>query len=211
MSEIPEAPPSGQSEGSVPPAVAPPAASVDRRLFYTVAGIAGLLALMLVALVGWNRFTVFRLDQTAQAERVQMTTARQKALNIQGREILRLAGVPLGWAVRAEVLKGNLQQVDDYFRRFVREPGVESMLYIDKAGLVAVATDRKLEGQPGSGLVSAALLDATELTFEEKPPGLRLAIPVMGFDEKVGVLVLDYTLPDPEMKSPPAAASPAGN
>ena len=96
--------------------------------------------------------------------------------------------------VRAEVLKDNLQQVDDYFRQFIRERGVQSIVYVDKAGRVAVATDRKLEGQAASGFVAAGLLDATEPTFEETPPSLRLAIPVMGFDARVGVLILDYNI-----------------
>lgn len=187
-----------------PPAAAEPV-FVDRRLFFAASGVAVLLAFILVVLVVWNRYALHSLDQAAQAERVQMTQAQAKALDTQGREILRLAALPLGWAVRAEMLKDNLQQVDDYFRRFVRERGVESIVLVDRTGKVAVATDRKLEGQAASGLVSAGLLEAIEPTFEERPPAIRLAVPVMGFDSRVGVLILDYTFPGDRPNDHPAS------
>jgi len=209
MSEKLEESSSTPEGGGAAAAAARPPALGGRGLLYTAGALVVLLALLLAAVVVRNRITLRRLEGTLETQRTEMTEARQRALDTQGREILRLAGLPLAWAVRGEVLKDNLQQVDDYFRRFVKEPGVQSLLYVDKEGRIVIATDRKLEGQAAAGLVSTALIEATEVTLEENPPGIRLAVPIMAFEARAGVLLLDYVLRDPA--APPAPAAPPGN
>jgi hypothetical protein len=96
------------------------------------------------------------VEQRMEAQRVELTTARQQALESQARSMLRLTGRPLAWAVRAEMLRNNLEQVDDYFDDFVREPGIVGVVLIGKEGTVLLATNRKLVGQPARDVVSKA-------------------------------------------------------
>jgi len=206
MSETkPEGPPTAP-EKPAEPAAAAGASRGSRALLYGAGAILILLALVLGAVMVWSRISVRRLEQTLVTQRADLAEERKRALSVQGREMLRLAALPLGWAVRAEVLKDNLQQVDDYFRRFVREPGVQRMLYVDAKGVVALATDRKLEGQPATGLVASSHLAAVEPVIEETPEGLRLAIPIMAFEARAGMLIVDYALEDLEPSVPTTPA-----
>jgi len=206
MSETkPEGPPTAP-EKPAEPAAAAGAFRGSRALLYGAGAILILLALVLGAVMVWSRISVRRLEQTLVTQRADLAEERKRALSVQGREMLRLAALPLGWAVRAEVLKDNLQQVDDYFRRFVREPGVQRMLYVDAKGVVALATDRKLEGQPATGLVASSHLAAVEPVIEETPEGLRLAIPIMAFEARAGMLIVDYALEDLEPSVPTTPA-----
>lgn len=186
------------TEPAVPQPAAPPARSTLwqrlRRNPVVMTVGAAILLLLLVAgsLYLWKVWAVRSAEQRFAAERTQFSTAQRQAIEGQSREMLRLAARPLAWAVRAELLRGNVGQVDDYFREFVREHGVNAMLLVGPDRKVQLATNRKLETQAADGLVSKAILDAVDVTVEVIGTGMRMGVPVMGFDRKLGVLVIDY-------------------
>jgi hypothetical protein len=163
------------------------------RLLMYAAGATILALIMLVlGMYTWKTLAVRNLDQKLEVQRNEMTEERRQALEVQASDMLRITARPLAWAVRAEMIRGNLGQVDDYFRDFVREAGVLSIVLIDKDGQVALATNRKLETQPADGVVSQKIMDADDVVIEELGATLRLGVPIMSFNEKLGVLVLDY-------------------
>jgi hypothetical protein len=168
-----------------------------RTVLYLTGGVIALLVVLVAGTYLWNVFTVRGLQQRMATEREQLSAEQRKAMDLQARELLRLAARPLAWAIRAELLRGNLGQVDDYMREFVRERGVNSILLVGPDGKILLATNRKLETQLAEGLVSKPLLAAAEPTFEEAAGMIRLAVPVAGFDRRLGLLVLDY---DPAAK-----------
>ena len=125
-------------------------------------------------------------------QRTEMAAQQQEALDAQARNMLRLTAPPLAWAVRAEMMRENLSQVDDYFREFVREEGVQSIFLIDKENKVVLATNRKLETQPADQVVSHSIQDAESVLIEKSDATLRMGVPIMSFNEKMGILVVDY-------------------
>lgn len=166
--------------------------AVPRPLLYAAGGIFVGLILLVLGMYVWKTMAVRGVEQRMEAQRVELTTARQQALESQGRDMLRLTGRPLAWAVRAEMLRNNLEQVDDYFNDFVREPGIVGVVLIGKEGTVLLATNRKLVGQPAQDVVSKAVMEATGVTVEESEGVQRLAVPVMSFNERLAVLAVDY-------------------
>jgi hypothetical protein len=176
--------------------------SVPRRILYLVGGLVAALVLLPLGVYVWRALTVRALEHRMDAQKTEMVEARQQALRVQARDMLRLSARPYAWAIRAEMLKGNLNQIDDYIRQFVREPGVRSLVLIGKDGKVLLASDRKLETQSADALASKAIRQATEVVIEEPGEFIRMGVPIMGFDERLAVLVVDY--------APPPAAPDAG-
>ena len=182
---------------SAAPASGPPIEPTRRRrrpAVYVTAAVVALLALVALSLYAWKTIAVRGLETRMARERSESSSAQRQALDAQARELLRLTARPLAWSVRAEMLRGNLGQVDDYFRELVRERGVAAIMLVDEKGQVALATNRKLETQPATSLVSKALLEATDVASEESGTSLRLAVPVMAFDRRLGTLIVDYDL-----------------
>ncbi len=161
------------------------------RLYLTLSAV-GALILAAAGVYVWQNVTVRQLQARFAAERNASTSAQRQALTTQARDLLRLTARPLAWAVRAEMLRDNLGQVDDYFREFVRERGVSSLILVDKNGKIVLATNRKLETQAGDSVVAKNLLESNEVAIEETGTTLRMVVPVMSFDRRLGTLVIDY-------------------
>jgi len=169
----------------------------ERPVVYLAAGVVTVLLLLVGGTYVWKEWAVRSLERRFAAERGQLSTAQRQALGVQARDLLRLAARPLAWAVRAELLRGNVGQVDDYFREFVRERGVNAVLLVGPDGKILLATNRKLETQAADAFVSKTIIEAPDVMLEEVGGVLRLGVPVMGFDRRLGLLVIDY---DPAAK-----------
>jgi hypothetical protein len=108
----------------------------------------------------------------------------------QNRSCLRLAAVPLVWAVRSEMMRGNYDQVNQYLTRFVKEPGMKELLVAGADGRVVAATDKRREGASVStAFPSAPGVDTITVTPGENGE-IMVSAPIMGLNDKLGVLVM---------------------
>ena len=168
---------------------AKPARSLGARLsLYAIF----VLLLLAFGLWAWKELSVRGLEREMEDQRTEMEKEQQTALEAQARAMLQLTAMPLAWAVRSEMMQGNLSQINDYFRDFVREKGVLSIFLIDKDNKVVLATNVKLETQPADQVVSQAIRDAENIRIEKHDSFLRLGVPIMNLNEKLGILVVDY-------------------
>jgi hypothetical protein len=203
-SDKPEAKEAKEAKGAKPLALV-----VPRWVLYLAGGLVAVLILLPLAVYAWRALTVRSMTDRMAAEKTELVEAKKEALKVQARDMLRLAARPLGWAVRTEMLRNNLGQIDDYIRQFVREPGVRSLILVGGEDRILLASDRKLETQNAAPLVSKAIREATDVVVEESGDVIRVGVPVMGFDGRLGVLVVDYAppAPAPEDRHDPAKAA----
>jgi hypothetical protein len=186
--------PTGQEPAEQKPAE-PFRFSVPRNILYIGGGLVALLVLLPLGVYGWRVLTVRSLERRMEVQKTEMVENKRQALKVQARDMLRLSARPFAWAVRAEMLRNNLGQVDDYIRQFVREAGIRSLMIVGKDGRIQLASDRKLETQSAEPLVSKEIRNATDVVVEEPGDFIRMGVPVMGFDDRMGVLVVDYAPP----------------
>jgi hypothetical protein len=189
------------ADNSVDPVVAtgqpnPPASS--RFLKRLVRYVIFLLVLLVLGMYLWKIFAVRSVETKLEVERSIMMEAQRQALDEQAKKMLRLAALPLAWAVRTEMMNNNLGQVDEYFRDLIRNPGVLLVALIGKEDKVVLATDRKLETQASDSLFSKNIRNADEIVIEDSESVLRLGVPIMGLNEKLGVLVMDFRRDSPQ-------------
>lgn len=167
--------------------------------------LALVVALVVVAGVmhGWRVAAVGTLEnklalvesQHAQARDQLIEQARELDLR-HAEESLRLFSTPFAWAVRREAMAANLDQVDQYFTDLVQLPGFEAAVLAKPDGKIMVASDRKQLAQPFSSLYPADYLTFNDIKVLREAAGrLRAVIPVMGLNQQLGTLVLDYTPP----------------
>lgn len=168
-----------------------------------------LFLVLLVAVFSWQRVAVSRAEARLADERAAMQqkfAADRIALIEQVRqraaattdETRRRFAMALAWAVRGEMIRNNLDQVDQYFAELVKLPGHKLVLLAERDGKVRVATDRKHLGADAASLVPSELLTRGEISIHDEGQGTRLlAIPVMGLNTRMGTVLLRYVDTDP--------------
>jgi hypothetical protein len=166
-------------------------------------GLAAALVLVAVAMYGWKFAAVSALeDKLAQAE-AQNSQARSQLVE-QARQLdarsseqaLSRFSIPFAWAVRREVMAANLDQVDQYFAELVQMKVFKSAVLADPNGKILVASDRKQLAAAFSSLYPAQYLQASAIKVESAGNGaLRAIIPIMGLNQHLATVVLEYTPP----------------
>lgn len=162
-----------------------------------------LLAVLLLLTFAWQRVAVNRAEARLAAERQEMSQrfeAERASLSARLKEFtssedqaaLTRFGMALAWAVRGELIRNNLDQIDQYFAELVRMPRVQGVVLADQDGKVLIATDRKFLGQPVTVLHPAGVLGTTQVTVQPTAQGSRLVVPVMGLNTRLGTVVVEY-------------------
>lgn len=154
-----------------------------------------ILALVLVGggIYGWKQLAVARLQDRVDEERETCVERVGTLLAGQTEELLRLSALPLGWAVRSEMLKENFEQIDAYLQRFVKEDHVERVAVAGADGNLVLATDKKLEGDLAERTYPAEALAANDATVVRRDDGgFLVAVPVVSYDARLGTLLVDY-------------------
>lgn len=108
-----------------------------------------LLLVLLLAVFVWQSVAVATAERRLEDERRALLASQAQMQAVTGEAALRmddqsrqLFGTTLAWAVRAEMIRGNLDQIDQYFGALVRADGIDLALLADPSGKVLVASDR---------------------------------------------------------------------
>lgn len=97
----------------------------------------------------------------------------------------------LAWAVRSEMTRDNMEQVNTYFIQLIKEPTIENIQLIDHTtGKVLLSTNKKDEG---TTISDEFVLGAKGPISELKDNVIQSAAPVMGLSQQLGVMVIERT------------------
>jgi len=165
------------------------------------------VAVIGIAIIGWlyvsngiavrqAQDAVTEAQESVAAQRAEwdrQAEARQAAMVKQS---LSQFGVPLAWAIRREMMGGNLDQVDQYVTDLVKLDGFEGVTVAKADGSIVVASDRRHLGAAFGSLYAERYLTAEQITAEETAPGQwLLVVPVMGLNARLGTVAIDYRAP----------------
>jgi hypothetical protein len=166
----------------------------SRQVAYV--GAAALVALGVIMYL-WRRASLWRLRRTARRERESLLTGAAKAADDLLAQAAGLAGITLGWAIRAELVRDDLRDVEEYMLHVAKRPRVIRAVVARRDGVVIAATDKKLKSQRLDRVVGGLPPESSD-TQSERPDDrtLRLVVPIMGLESRLGTLVFEYERPD---------------
>lgn len=153
-----------------------------------------------VAVIGWlaasKGSAVKQAEETAATERAGLVRLAQAQHADTVKQSLIQFGVPLAWAIRREMMAGNLDQVDQYVTDLVKMKGLDQVMVAKADGTIVVASDRKNLGAPFASLYAERYLSADQIVADEPAPGQwLLVVPVMGLNARLGTVVIEYRAP----------------
>ena len=92
------------------------------------------------------------------------------------------------WSVRAELIRGNNEQVSLLFNQFVKTPSIKKIALIDpKTKEIIIASDKKIEGEFLKTLPKLTEKGGTVFNNE-------LFLSITGLNEQIGILNIVYNL-----------------
>jgi hypothetical protein len=166
---------------------------MNKPLLYLV----GVLVLLLIVMWTWKSIAVGNAERRFEEERsgfAEQQSALEERLRAEGtrrvEDVLRLMGVPLGWAIRAEAIRDGEDRIEEYATSLIKQPRIKQFAFVDASGVVKVSTDRKLDGVTAES-VFGPLTRHNEITLRETEAGdHELMVPILGYDSRLGSVVV---------------------
>lgn len=105
-------------------------------------------------------------------------------------------GQVLSWAVRGELIRNNIEQIDQYLSEIVKMKDTERVVLIGDDGQLLVSTDKRLEEAKGVEIFPKEILNLQKITIKSDVDGKKiLVVPVMGLNKKIATVIVSYKLP----------------
>jgi hypothetical protein len=146
------------------------------------------LVLLAVGIFSWAMLTMRSMRSTFELDRAEMADSFRARIDTIQQEGMALTSKVLSWAIRSEVTRDNQEQVNQFFLQFIQDSRVNKVQYVDaETGAVLISTDKKDEG---TTILNPMILKAEKQVVEQDSLQWRIATPVMGLNQKLGILIV---------------------
>lgn len=147
---------------------------------------------LLLALGGmylWGSFKIKSITREHETETVRLIEMYNRKIDSVALANVQLSVKAFGWAVRGELMRGNMENIDQLLNSFVKENSIEQADLADPiTQKIIKSTNKKDEG---TAITNPAVLGTDkQITQSHDKLGYTIINPVMGLDSKIGILVV---------------------
>ena len=158
--------------------------------------VALLVGLIVIAFT-WKAIAVSKVEsdmaKKLENERLLITQQAREYADKQYMKEEERFGQVLSWAVRSELIRNNIDQIDQYLSEIVKMRDTERVVLINDEGHLVVSTDKKLEETNGSEIFPKEILNLQKISLKSDVDGKKiLVVPVMGLNKKIATVVVSY-------------------
>lgn len=173
-------------------------ASVTKKILITI----GVALVLLIAIWIWKSIEITNIRRTAESNDQLLKEQAIKSIVTSKEEQLKLLAKPYVWAVRTELMKGNISQVNLYADDLIKEKNFLRIAIANDSGIIVSSTDKKDEGKPFTSIGEAAALNNNDTVVENTGDSvLTVTSPIMGFNNRLGTLYIKYAIRLPDLNS----------
>ena len=149
------------------------------------------IILLVILIAGFAYFSIKinNSENRFKEEKTQMITKYETEKDSLKITQLEFASTVFSWSVRSELMRNNTENLNQLLTVFVKKSGAELVQLIKpENNVVLLSSDKKFEGLPYNKKLDNNL--STTMVLKEE--GLvRIITPVMGLNNKIGVLVVE--------------------
>jgi hypothetical protein len=155
-----------------------------------------ILCLLIVVPSGiylWKQSEISKLKKQHETEINQIKTDAGKTIADNNKKSMETLTRVFAWAVRSEMLRNNLEQVNTYMTDLVKTADLNDISAIKPDGIVVLSTNKKFEGNAYPGFVATELNNINEVVSRNDANGNIMSVcPIMGLDNRMGTIVITY-------------------
>ena len=150
------------------------------------------LLIVIVVISLWAFIKISLIENQSKKDILKLKSDYENKIDSITTKNLMLTSKVFSWAIRSELTRDNKEQVNQFFLSFIKEPGVRKVEFVNAPdGKVTLSTNKKDEGSNYTNQV--ALMSNETLNFNNDSI-LNVVTPVMGLNNKLGSLVIEYNL-----------------
>ncbi len=147
------------------------------------------LIVLIIIILLWAVIKIQIIEKRSSIEKEQLVILYEQRMDSLNLSNMELTSKVFSWAIRSEMTRMNMEQVNQFFSAFVKEPNIRKVLLIDPVtGKVLLSSDKKDEG---TIIEDPIILQAEKSVRIIGETGDVIINPVMGLDTRIGVLVIE--------------------
>lgn len=145
------------------------------------------LILIIIGMLIWNYCKIHSIEKNNEKEKTEI--ADNYKLQIDSLNITNMQAVAktFSWAIRGELIRGNKDQINQFFNEFVKTSGIIKLQLINTANsTIEISTDKKDEGLQNTEYNNLKGPETTSNLTEYK-----IATPILGLNKQIAVFILE--------------------
>lgn len=147
------------------------------------------LIVVIISLLLWAVIKIQIVEKRSVKEKEQLVNLYEQKMDSLHLSNMELTSKVFSWAIRSEMTRQNMEQVNQFFSAFVKEPNIRKVQLIDPVtAKVLLSSDKKDEG---TTVEDPTILQAEKPVRIFGTTGDVIINPVMGLDTRIGVLVIE--------------------
>ncbi|MEA3450592.1 MAG: hypothetical protein U9Q83_01670 [Bacteroidota bacterium] len=160
---------------------------------------ATVLTILLLIVFVWFSIKIRINDNKFNNEKTQLITQYESKIDSLNVDHIKFATEVFSWSVRSELLRENSENLNQLLTTFVKQSGANIVQLINpKENIVLLSSDKKFEGSLASE--SSDYSELSETIVLKKDNTTKIISPVMGYNEKIGVLIVELKQEEEKIK-----------
>lgn len=148
-----------------------------------------ILGIIFIIVVTWFLVKLQMNENTFKQEKIKIITAYESKIDSLKVDQIKFATEVFSWSVRSELLRKNTENLNQLLTIFVQQSGANVIHLVNpKDNKVQLSSDKKFEGTTVDASIYSNL--TSTLIYREENT-VKIICPVMGFNEKIGVLIVE--------------------
>jgi len=148
-----------------------------------------ILSLALIILFIWFSVKISSERNAFQKTKNELVTRYEYQLDSIHIKNIEFVTTVFSWSVRSEMLRGNIDNLNQLFNVFIKDSGASLIQLINaEDNTILISSDKKFEGGKFNIPSDINLNGPTTVTGSSK---VIVYTPVMGFNERIGLLMVE--------------------
>lgn len=149
------------------------------------------LLIVLVVFIGWSTIKMSIDKNQFKKDKIELIAKYESKIDSIKIKNIEFSSKVFSWSVRSELLRQNLENLNQLFTVFVKESDADLVQLVDmKDNKIIISTDKQFEGKIFKLAMSMNLNKQTTVRTDLKT---TIYTPIMGFNNNIGLLIVNIS------------------
>ncbi len=144
------------------------------------------LVVIILIIFGWAFIKISLLNSSFKTEKEIIINNYELKLDSLNIDRMKLTATTFSWAIRGELMRGNIEQINQYFAEFIKTPGILKLQLINpETSTIEISTDKKDEG-----LIIPMMQAVTDQITLTDSTDFKIITPITGLNKKISIFII---------------------